>query len=587
MDKTKIFKIIFSIFASIIAAIIGFLVVHYYLQKPKKYKPNYPVFKVVMVFEDLAEKPVLKVKIDVKKYDFVDLNHREIQSAMNKFFLKFPEKYKNYNRNYDQRKSTGSILVGREDTLTAYFFKKANIFTFDDIYSTYLDVSGEITNPIKTAYGKNLPVEIYQKALKIKRKLDSGIIQKLLYFKVKNGVRFDINKKYYGEITLVPVFEGIVGVEYKVKTEQIDGSFLTDRSYKTAKVGEKHTVDYQNTNPNFVAPEIDKTELIVSEYEYENVVNIKLKRKRFEVKFNVVGHSAQIEPKTVIAGAKIGVINTPFSKQFQATYQIDSKQITLQELENLVPEKNLTVEVLVKDIFTQSNRYPQTKVSLNQTDITKVVDFAQNLDFNSGKANAFLFKRTFVYAKNGDVYEKYLGQYFKFEEIEFTQIPGKSAWFTKKILDFTLFNVYQDEKPENADYANSILKAFTFNISKITTLDLSTLSYDDSEFGIKSISDDPLKREMLAKSATDYALAVFGDKRGEQPYFRDTDFNFNPYLKPRYDWMPLYENGNEELWWLNTKSKTNTSPYAYYVSKDGQVGKYFVNAVFGLVLAKR
>ena len=73
----------------------------------------------------------------------------------------------------------------------------------------------------------------------------------------------------------------------------------------------------------------------------------------------------------------------------------------------------------------------------------------------------------------------------------------------------------------------------------------------------KAIAENSASQNKLIKTATDYANAVFGKQRGELPLYRNTKFNFNPYDKSRTNWMSIYENNNEEIWWNGTKSKPN------------------------------
>ena len=586
--KIKItLNIVLTTLIAIFIAFTSIVIFHLTSCKPAQPKVENYEFKVVMQFESLAEKPVLKVNVKTKKGNTITLKHKDIENAVNLFFKENKDKYQYYSKEFVEKLSTKSIVVGENDTLIAFFQKNTYTITFN-IKDTFIGVPSEIRNPIILKQGENLAKDLYEKTLKIKNKLASGVEQNLLHFVVKGtGKQFDIKEKYTKNIELTPVFENYFGVKYLVEIEQIDGSFITKEIVKKAQQGEKHTVEYNNTDPNFTAPEFSKTELIVDSAENNNTVNIKLKRKRYNVKFNVVGHTGKIASKTIIAGAKIGEFENPFSEQFEVSYFVSGKPIELAQLKEMVPNTDLTIKVQVKDIFTQNSKYPQTKVSLNPIDIVKTVHFTQNLNFNSGKENTFSFKRTFVYTKNGEVFEKYAGQYFKFEEIEFVQIPGKTTFFTKKILDFVPFNVYQENKTANALFENSILKSLIENISKITNLKLTVPTYDDSEFSVKAIAGNSETQNKLIKTATDYANAVFGKQRGELPLYRNTKFNFNPYDKPRTDWMPLYENGNEEIWWLGTKVNSNFFPKAHYITKDGQPGDYFVNAVLGLVLAKR
>lgn len=573
-------------FITIFIALTSVLVFNLTSCKPVQPKVENYEFKVVMQFEDLAEKPVLKVKLNAQKGETVTLKHKDIERTVNLFFKENEDKYKYYSKGFDEKLSTKSIVAGESDTFTAFFLKKTYTITFS-LKDTYVGVPLEIKNPVTLKHGENLAKELYNKTLKIKNRLASGIEQNLLHFIVKEtGKQFDIAEKYTQNIELIPVFENYFAVKYLIEIEQIDGSFETKEIVKKAKQSEKHTVEYNNTDPHFEAPEFSKTDLIVDNNENNNTVNIKLKRKRYKIEFNVVGHTGKINTKTIVAGAKIGEFENPFSEQFETTYFISGQSIELTQLKEMVPSADLTIDVQVKDIFTQNSKYPQTKFNLNQADIKKTVHFTQNLNFNSGKQNNFSFKRTFVYTKNEEVFEKYAGEYFKFEEIEFEQIPGKTTFYTKKILDFVPFNVYQEYKISNALFENSILKALIENISKIANLKLTVPTYDDSDFGVKAIAENSASQNKLIKTATDYSNAVFGKQRGELPLYRNTKFNFNPYNKPRTDWMPLYENGNEEIWWLGTKGKSIFLPKAYYITKDGQPGEYFVNAVLGLVLAK-
>ncbi len=102
----------------------------------------------------------------------------------------------------------------------------------------------------------------------------------------------------------------------------------------------------------------------------------------------------------------------------------------------------------------------------------------------------------------------------------------------------------------------------------------------------KVIAENSASQNKLIKTATDCANAVFGKQRGELPLYRNLNLisihTINQELT-RCCFMKTTMKGYDGM---AQKVSQIFLPKAYYITKDGQPGVYFVNAVLGLVLVK-
>lgn len=162
--------------------------------------------------------------------------------------------------------------------------------------------------------------------------------------------------------------------------------------------------------------------------------------------------------------------------------------------------------------------------------------------------------------------------------MEFEKIPEQDTWFTKKIIDFTPFNIFVLNHSDNAKPENSILKALVEDIGKILGGEVHMLVYHDSEFSVKPALDKN-KQELLKKQATDYAKAVLNQYSGNQPFYRGADLNAYPNAKEH----PRYDSNYQQQWWLGTKYNY-LYPSAYRILPTSNFSFRNVHHVYGVVV---
>ncbi len=387
-------------------------------------------------------------------------------------------------------------------------------------------------------------------------------------------------------------------ITYTIKSQNEHGYYNVSYQTQEQKIGETHTVSFTYNKVIYFDPEFTRTTFKVSVDNTENTVTITLKRRYFTVSFTVI-NSFDVPPaRGVYYGAKVGAIDTDsLYKDRILNFYIDNTEKTKAEVENYIVYGPVRIEIVVS---VPKYLYPQTKVELTQADILREETKPQSFEFKSdGKTHNFNFTRTYVYRKNSaDKYEKFNGKYFKLEEVEFVQIPGATGLYSKKIIDYTPFNIYKKDVKKNSKYENSIFKGLFQNISKIFgTTNLHPLTFDknDKMFGVNDIARN--EPEKLRKESTDYATEILMSEIKQPKVFRYTSLRAQDVsgFKPSdYDsdrWMPYYAPGNLGSWWLSTQHG-DTDPKAYLVYRKDINNKmdwsYFpVYTVFGVVVGKK
>ena len=248
--------------------------------------------------------------------------------------------------------------------------------------------------------------------------------------------------------------------------------------------------------------------------------------------------------------------------------------------------------------------YPQTKVDLQPADIIRTVDEKQSFDFISDKKTyIFNFTRQKVHARyqgKYDIFEKYNGKYFRYEKVEFTQIPDKTGFYSKKIIDYSPFNLQKADVFENSKYANSIFKGVVENIANILGTKLFPLTFvdNDSIFSVKEIAKQ--NAEQLRKESTDYAKEILMAELRQpmvfrNPFYRSIDITqFKPADVDTDIWMPYAHISNLGSWWTGTQQADIKIPKAYLVYRKviGSIDKmdwiYFPTTyVLGVVVGKK
>lgn len=387
-------------------------------------------------------------------------------------------------------------------------------------------------------------------------------------------------------------------ITYIIKSQNEYGHYKVSYQTQEQKIGETHTVSFVYNKVIYFDPEFTRTTFKVSVDNTENTVTITLKRRYFTVSFTVINSLVAPPARGVYYGAKVGAIDTDsLYKDKILKFYIGNVEKTKVEVENYIVYKPVRIEIVVS---VPKYLYPQTKVDLTQADILREETKQQSFEFKSdSKTHKFDFTRTYVYRKNSaDKYEKFNGKYFKLEEVEFVQIPGATGFYSKKIIDYTPFNIYKKDVKENSKYENSILKGLFQNISKIFgTTNLYPLTFDktDKMFGVNDIARN--EPEKLRKESTDYATEILMSEIKQPKVFRYTSLRANDIsgFKPSdYDsdrWMPYYAPDNLGSWWLATQHG-DIDPKSYIVYRKDINNKmdwsYFpVYNVFGLVVGKK
>ncbi len=387
-------------------------------------------------------------------------------------------------------------------------------------------------------------------------------------------------------------------ITYIIKSQNEHGHYKVSYQTQEQKIGETHTVSFAYNKVIYFDPEFTRTTFKVSADNTENTVTITLKRRYFTVSFTVINSLVAPPARGVYYGAKVGAIDTnSLYKDKILKFYIGNVEKTKVEVENYIVYKPVRIEIVVS---VPKYLYPQTKVDLTQADILREETKQQSFEFKSdSKTHKFDFTRTYVYRKNSaDKYEKFNGKYFKLEEVEFVQIPGATGFYSKKIIDYTPFNIYKKDVKENSKYENSILNGLFQNISKIFgTTNLYPLTFDKSDkmFGVNDIARN--EPEKLRKESTDYATEILMSEIKQPKVFRYASLRANDIsgFKPSdYDsdrWMPYYAPDNLGSWWLATQHG-DIDPKSYIVYRKDINNKmdwsYFpVYNVFGVVVGKK
>lgn len=386
-------------------------------------------------------------------------------------------------------------------------------------------------------------------------------------------------------------------ITYIIKSQNQYGQYAISYQTQQQKIGETHTVAFDYNKTIYFDPIFTRTTFKVSAVDTENTVTITLKRRYFTVSFYVINSLVAPPARGVYYGAKVGAIDTDsLYKDRIIKFYINGVEKTKDEVENYIVYKPVRIEIVVS---VPKYLYPQTKVDLAQTDILREETKPQSFEFKSdGKTHKFNFTRTYAYKKNSaDKYEKFNGKYFKLEEVEFVQIPGATGFYSKKIIDYTPFNIFKKDVKENSKYENSIFKGIFENISKIFgTTNLHPLTFDkNKDFGIEdTVRKEP---EQFRKESTDYATEILISEIKQPKVFRYASLraqDISSFKPTDYDserWMPYYSRGNLGSWWLATQhGDSDPKSYIVYqkVLNNEMTWSYFnVYSVLGVVVGKK
>ncbi len=369
---------------------------------------------------------------------------------------------------------------------------------------------------------------------------------------------------------------------YHIKKENIDGTFSSKSFGKFGKIGSTHIVEYAYHNDSdYQKPVFSVEKFTVNADEAQNEVTITFFRKVYKITFEVINHASSFAERTIRSGATIGEIDDSQFKQNNlgiVKSELDGIEMTKAEIENFEVTKSHKVTLYIGKPIKLFGKYPQTKV-LDPAGIQFERAEEQELKFNSAAVDYILkFSRHYYKDSVGDRYELYNGSYYKFEDVEFEKIPEQDTWFTKKIIDFTPFNIFVQNHSDNAKPENSIFKALVENIGKMLGGEVHMPTYHDSEFSVKPALDKN-KQELLKKQTTDYAKAVLNQYSGNQPFYRGADLNAYPNVKEH----PRYDSSYQQQWWLGTKYNY-LYPSAYRIVPTGAFSWRNVHHVYGVVV---
>ncbi len=374
---------------------------------------------------------------------------------------------------------------------------------------------------------------------------------------------------------------------YTIKTQKTDSSYTESTEIKSGKIGSIHAVTYLNPNSTvYQNPQYSTENLTVNADETQNKVTITINRKTYTVQYEVKGTTTGIADKTFLHGAEHGEIDeTNFQKEGLeiSRIELDGDVKTKEEIKNLKIEKNHKITVYVDEPSRKIGKYPQTKVD-NPVGIRHIETSQRELKFKVfNKDYTKYFNREYYEDTAGNKYEKYNGQYYKFEDVEFIKIPYKNTWFTKRIIDYSPFNVYYADYSIPNEPKHSILKAMVDDIGKVIGEPTYMPSRDgNDDFGVIQAVINKLYKKMQ-KTPTDYAKAVLTQyTNADIRYYRS--INFLSFLE-RDIQLPHYRFSSISKWWLGTSYRANQ---AYSINRAGNVDEdYYMHVVFGVVVCIR
>lgn len=602
MSKKK--KItIYSIIAATVFLLIFTITITYVLATRKSNNQinndkNKTVVGVKLVFEKLnnqnAEKSSYRTVGKFEHGKTVNLMSDEVKKVWNT--LKSEQDFSNHNIDFSPTLSKTELTVDANkpnQELVFYFeLKKYTVaFDFTDPEINKDTIHTGLNKIHELKYSHSLSQTIKEQLFNVK-KVVAGAEHMVSHYVDEDGNKIDFNIAFNKNIKIKPIFVSSTSkVKYIVNTEDENGQIITNIRKLNAKIGSTYQVNFKNPDENvYQTPKVSRQSLVVSTDPAENSVTIDVKRKVYNLEFVAKGATKKIDAQIRRHNEEIRNIDFQEDNNFQVTkIELNGTPIIRAELFKTKVVKNLKITVYYKHTIVEGvNLYPQTKVQLNQSDIQKEIVFQTPATFNSvGRVLTAQFTRTVVYTNSGEAYEKLNGEYFKFEEVEFDPIPDKRTYFTKKILDFVPFSIHQDNKPEVANFANSIFKSLLQEISEIMKTELFAVTADDGEFGVEKTADSPANRFKLIKNPTEFALAVLGKVSGPNVVYRGVNLSqFRPLNYNHENWMPQFFVDSNQYWWTATQESTNLN-LVRYIEEIGDYGFTDVAKVYGLVAAKR
>lgn len=251
-------------------------------------------------------------------------------------------------------------------------------------------------------------------------------------------------------LTLYPKFkgknEGTVVVYLKYEKES--GSLLpSDTNYKlnNLEIGSIFTLNPENRE-GYEVDENNSTLSVKVEPAKENIIIVRYSRKIYTITFdssNVPGVPI-LQPQYVKHGdtAREPSINKDNLKGKLYGWSLSEGKSNKQENFNFKNgiTRNIKLYINYEHDFNldSGNKFPQTKV----TDTYLINILNAKVPFKTLKSNSyneenFQDEINYLFHENGDIYEKFNNQYFKYETIEWVKGKNGKGFYTKKVIDFT------------------------------------------------------------------------------------------------------------------------------------------------------
>lgn len=397
---------------------------------------------------------------------------------------------------------------------------------------------------------------------------------------------FDFSKPITKNTTLVAYFEELFSISYQIELEKPNGEFEEKSETKRwFQAGDAHTVNFPNPDERVYGEVIyDKNSLTVSPDNSQNKVKITVKRKLHAVTFQLLGANLTLPKKLVRHEDRIWEIDvTSIYKEgyYIQNIQKDGRNYTLSRLQSEFVTQDLTfVFNLAKDIAGKG-KYPQSLVYPDPSKLTLMENSIRRTQYKIGaKTYKITFNRYFYRDQDGNKYEKFDGNFYKFEDVEFIKIPGNKTKFTKKIIDFAPYTFILRENAKPTTFENTFLSSLTADIALVLGFEVSLPSYQDTEkYSVKPALDSNIF-DTLKKTATEYAAAVYVSSEYRQhDNYIDTQL---PYGVRKID--KILDSGSLS-WWLTTQVEGENS-HSYYINIAGMLSQERQNYLFGLVVCK-
>ncbi len=373
---------------------------------------------------------------------------------------------------------------------------------------------------------------------------------------------------------------------YTIRTQKVGGEYDEKTEIVYGKIGQTHYATYKNPDETtYKSPIFSRRSLVVSVDEEQNKIVVQFSRITHTVEYRVFGHSSNINDKTFLHGAEHGEIDESKFKAEElliVKIELDDVLKTKEEIKSLKVIKNHLIKLYIDEPTRTVGKYPQTKV-INPKGIQPVREDERELKFKPKKREYTIkFKRYYFKDSENNMYEKFNGKYYKIEDVVFVKIPKRDTWITRRILDFSPFNINYRNYPHNNRTKNSIFKSMVQEIGKILNVDTFMPTYYDDEFSVKPALDANMYKKLM-KGATDYARAVNRQYSEIVDKYRGVDLSKFGDFNTDY---PFYRTAFEENWWIDADNSVYDSGLARAV-----IGSYTNYAsmymVFGVVVCIR